>query len=188
MNYLISYKIFENRDDDPDDKDALARFELFESKATMGFYFADTVIVDKDRVYRCIEEYNRTYIKNGEWGGGPVNSEFKKFFTEEMRHKVSQNPWYPMIVLIIDIKSLGIVRLGFNIRTKKCCMAAGWESRHELGHKRDDDRSDMIKYLNRTIYWRNITGENKSLDDTIDLFDLDVQNKIEWEWKEKYDN
>jgi hypothetical protein len=138
------------------------------------------MITDTSEIKDLIQEYNRTYNKNNEWSGGPVNIEFINYFYE--KYGVGdRKDWKPTISLIIDIKDFSRFSIGYSIINRLPVVSGSWN--YEMG----EDIPDQDSLKAEDIFWFMDTFySNKiSLDETIDSLSLNVTNKIEWEWKEK---
>lgn len=176
MKYLKSYKLFEFQIFSDDDSESLARFKVFESNAQLGFSFGKKLITDKSEINDLIKEYNRTYNKNNEWSGGPVNTEFIEYFREKYGIG-DRKDWKPTISLIIDIKDFSKFSIGYSIITKLPVVSGSWA--YETG----EDVPDQDDLKAEDVFW--FYSNKVSLGETIDALSLDVTNMIDWTWVEK---
>jgi len=160
-----------------DDTDTMARYQIFEADTTMAFDFNREFITDEKSIKDLIEKYNEFYVKEKSWGGGPPPRGFVEYFNKNYSKKgnASLSTYYPTIDLMIETPDYGTLIVGFSIinKTKKLY---NWGSLN---------KSD-IKYDQSVI--REITNivkdmDKMKLDEVIDTFQLNVKNKIEWEWK-----
>ena len=192
MRYLKTYK--ESREFD--DTDTLARLELFGANTKMVFSFGDQNIYPEDNgdiglnlmIKDLIEKYNTTYIKNNEWGGGPVNKEFIEFmsnflFDEDNNIGFIGKIDKPSISLIISTYNYGDIKLGYWINTKKC-KSLSWNGIESTRARLRDINNTRPRAIWGYIK-SEIVDERLTIDETIDLLDLNVENKIDWEWKDK---
>ena len=160
-----------------DDADTMARYQIFEAVATMAFDFNREFITDESSIKDLIEKYNEFYVKEKSWGGGPPPRGFVEYFNKNYSKKgnASLSSWYPTLDLMIETPDYGTLIVGFSIinKTKKLY---NWSSLKESDIKYDQsvvrEIANIVKDMNKM-----------TLDEVIDTFQLNVKNKIEWEWK-----
>ena len=174
MKYLKSYKIFESFDDDAD---TMARYQLFGADTTMAFEFNREFITDEESIKDLIEKYNEFYVKEKSWSGGPPPRGFVEYFNKNYSKNggASLSSWYPTIDLMIETPDYGILIVGFSIinKTKKLY---NWGSLNKSDIKYDQSVVREITNIVKDM-------DKMTLDEVIDTFQLNVKNKIEWEWK-----
>jgi len=176
MKFLKTFKIFES-----DDSETMARFQLFGADATMAFDFNGEYFTDKQEILDLIKKYNYYYNKESAWSGGPPPrgfvEDFNVFYSK--KRTASQKTFYPTVDLMIETPDYGILILGFSAINKKYKLI-NWSSLKPAGStiaKYDENViSAITKYVKDEINKLNI-------DETIDLLQLNVKNKIDWEWQ-----
>ena len=163
--------------DDNSDFEFEAKFELFGAECEIAFSFAKVEYTDPKEIIKLINKYNQTYKKNNEWGGGPVNSEFIKYFEDRTGKRINKSEWKPKIVLIINTE-FGRLKLGYSLNDKKA-DSIDWSNfiDVESEHGQIVQRS-MTTYVDDKIYKKDLT-----LEETINILKLKVKNYIDWTWK-----
>lgn len=177
MIYIKTYESFD------DDSDTMARYQLFNNDTTMSFYFNNEHITDPDGIKDLIQKYNQYYIEGGSWTGGPPPTKFVEYFNEKYSNKgdATRKTWYPVVALLIETPDYGSIIIGFSIINKKFKLY-NWQG------LKNPDTNDRYNYkvldeLNSFIK-REIDKKSLTVDGTIELLNLNVKNKIEWEWQE----
>ena len=158
-----------------DDSDTMARYQLFGSDAEMAFNFGDKYITNPDEINEILKVYKETY--NG-WGGGPESIEFIDYFNNKYNTKLSRKTWYPMICLIINTIDYGDIIIGYGIRDKKG-KSINWEKLKDEKGSTDEYDKSVLSEIHK-IAWD--IYKSKTIDDTIRLLNLNVKNKIDWDW------
>lgn len=170
MRYLKLFESFE-------DTDTMARYQIFEADATMAFDFNREFITDEESIKDLIEKYNEFYVKEKSWGGGPPPRGFIEYFNNNYSQKgnASLSSWYPTLDLMIETPDYGTLIVGFSIinKTKKLY---NWGSLNKSDIKYDQS---VVREITNIV--KNM--DKMTLDEVIDTFQLNVKNKIEWEWK-----
>ncbi len=180
MKHLKKYKLFES--DLNDDADTMARYQLFDSDATMYFEFGNWTIEDPEEIKMLINKYNETVINSDQWSGGPPNEAFVEFWNKRYKDKypVTRKNWKPTIRLNIRTANYGHCYVGFSPITKES-GTMGWGGIEKEGASVYDRKvmSEIYDYLKNEIY------RKLNIDETIDILGLKVANRIRWEWKDK---
>jgi hypothetical protein len=177
MKYL---KLFESFDD----SDTMARYQLFEADATMAFDFNREFITDEESIKDLIEKYNYFYVKGKSWSGGVQTIEFVEYFNKNHSKKGGAGPktWYPTIDLMIQTPNYGTLILGFSIRDKSYKLF-NWGSLTDSNNSDVNYDKSVLSEISRFVR-EEISKMN--LDEVIDYLQLNIKNKIEWEWKSMY--
>jgi hypothetical protein len=176
MKYL---KLFEDIDK-YDDSDSMARFALFDADAEMSFEYNRKIVSNITDISELILKYNETYISEKEWFGGPTNRVFDKYFQSKFNTSVDGRINKPIIVIKIKVHDdLGNIRLGFSLRSKKCVLIDRDINIHP-GSNSEETLSIKKKIMSMS---REIFNKNEKMDDVIEDLQLNIKNKIEWEWK-----
>jgi len=160
-----------------DDADTMARYQLFEASATMAFDFNREFITDEKSMKDLIEKYNEFYVKEKSWGGGPPPRGFVEYFNKNYskNSNASLSSWYPTIDLMIETPDYGTLILGFSI-INETMKLYNWGSLKESDIKYDQS---VVKEITNIVK----DMDKMTLDEVIDTFQLNVKNKIDWEWK-----
>jgi len=177
MRYLKPYKLFESIDSF-DDSDTMARYQIFDTDATISFNFDRMDITDKESIQDLIRVYKKTY--NG-WAGGPESRSFIEYFNSNYGGKATIKSWYPTINLIIHTSNYGDMIIGFGIKDKKQKLMNWGSLSTNSSPDVDYNRrvvSEIGKYVREEIIKKNLT-----IDETIKLLNLNVNHKIEWDWE-----
>jgi len=187
MKHLKSYtlyetKIFESIDDDAD---TMARYQLFDADTTMAFDFNREYITDVESIKDLIEKYNYFYVSGNSWSGGPPRA-FVEYFNKNYSKKgdASMKTWYPTIDLMIETLNYGTLILGFSIIDKSYKLI-NWGSLEATGQYAGKDviydkrvLSEISKYINKELI------DKLNMYEVIDILNLRIKNKVDWEWKE----
>jgi len=158
-----------------DDSDTMARYQLFGSDAKMAFNFGDKYITNPDEINEILKVYKETYSG---WGGGPESSEFIDYFNNKYNTKLSRKAWYPTISLIINTVNYGDLIIGYGIKDKKAKLV-NWEKLKDEKEFSDEYDRKVLSEIHK-IAWD--IYKSKTIDDTISLLNLNVSNKIDWDW------
>jgi len=177
MRHLKTYKLFESNDED-----TMARFQLFEAECEMAFEFDKGLTTDVEEIKMFINKYNQTVNSSGQWSGGPVNQEFINFWNEYYkgdRRPASRKSLKPTVSLLIQTSGYGTLMIGYSPITKKPVMI-NWGGIKFDEPTAYDERvmSEILKYAKEEIYKKGL-----NIDETIDFLQLNVKNKIDWEWQ-----
>lgn len=174
MKYL---KLFESFDD----SDTMARYQLFEADATMAFDFNKEFITDEESIKDLIEKYNEFYVSGKSWSGGPPPRAFVEYFNKNHSKKgnASLSSWYPTLDLMIHTPNYGTLIIGFSIINKSYKLF-NWGSLTDSNNSSADYDKSVLSEISRFVR-EDIS--KMTLDEVIDTFQLNVKNKIEWEWK-----
>jgi hypothetical protein len=165
-----------------DDADTMARYQLFSADTTMAFDFNREFITDIDSIKDLIEKYNRFYVEDKSWSGGPPPRRFVEYFNQNYSKKgnASLSSWYPTIDLIIETLDYGTLILGFSIIDKSYKLI-NWKSLGPVGqYSGIDDVYDKRVLSEITKYIKSIDKLN--IDGVIDILNLNVKNKVDWVW------
>jgi hypothetical protein len=186
---IKKWKQFESIDEDDLD---LARFEFDKAKGFVAFQYRDFLIKGKDMDH-LLNYYIETRDKNGEWGGGPVNKEFDKYFLKKYGHLggknfTGTNPYRPAIGLTVNT-DYGIFNIAFSIKDNKPFSVVMSPFRlnsgrniFEIGDIINIHSVSNITYLNRetgknmSYIWHSFYEKNILLDDMINDLNLDIVN------------
>jgi hypothetical protein len=174
MRYL---KLFESFDD----SDTMARYQLFEADTTMAFDFNREYITDEESIKDLIEKYNEFYVSGKSWSGGPPPRAFVEYFNKNHSKKgnASLSSWYPTLDLMIHTPNYGTLIIGFSIINKSYKLF-NWGSLTDSNNSSADYDKSVLSEISRFVR-EDIS--KMTLDEVIDTFQLNVKNKIEWEWK-----
>ena len=92
--------------------------------------------------------------------------------------------WYPTIDLMIETLNYGTLILGFSIIDKSYKLI-NWSSLEAVGEYAGKDvaydkrvLSEISKYINKELI------DKLKLDEVVEILNLKIKNKVEWEWKE----
>ena len=173
MKYL---KLFESFDD----SDTMARYQLFESDATMAFDFNREYITDEESIKDLIEKYNEFYVNGKSWSGGPPPKEFVEYFNKNYSKKgdASMKTFYPTLDLMIHTPDYGTLIVGFSIINKSYKLF-NWSSLTDSNNSNVNYDKSVLSEISRFVR-EDIS--KMTLDEVIDTFQLNVKNKIDWEW------
>ena len=181
--YIYFDKVLNDSSDIDDDADTMARYQLFGSDTTMAFEFNREYITDIESIKDLIEKYNEYYVKEGSWSGGPPPRGFVEYFnkTHSKKRNASLSTFYPTIDLMIETLDYGTLILGFSVIDKSYKLF-NWSSltrRTEYVDEVYDKRvlSEIGKFVRE-----NIISKMK-LDEVVEILNLKVKNKVDWEWK-----
>jgi hypothetical protein len=164
-----------------DDADTMARYQIFEAMATMAFDFNREFITDESSIKDLIKKYNEFYIKEKSWSGGPPPRGFVEYFNKNHSKKgnASMSSWYPTLDLMIHTPDYGTLIIGFSIINKKHKLF-NWgsltDSNNSSAAYDKSVRSNISRIVREEI-------SKMTLDQVIDHFQLNIEDKIEWEWK-----
>lgn len=174
---LLNNNLFESFDD----SDTMARYQLFESDTTMAFDFNREFITDEESIKDLIEKYNEFYVKGGSWGGGPPPREFVEYFNNNYSKKgdASMKTWYPTLDLMIQTPDYGTLIIGFSIIDKSYKLF-NWGSLTDSNNSSANYDKKVLSEISRFVR-EEIMKMN--LDEVIDNLQLNIKNKIDWEWK-----
>ena len=169
-----------------DDADTMARYQLFGADTTMAFDFNREYITDVESIKDLIEKYNHFYVSGNSWSGGPPPKDFIEYFNKNYSKKgdASMKTWYPTIDLMIETLNYGTLILGFSIIDKSYKLI-NWSSLEAVGEYAGKDvaydkrvLSEISKYINKELI------DKLKLDEVVEILNLKIKNKVEWEWKE----
>ena len=175
---LILYKSIDHIIESNDDSDVMARYQLFDTDATISFNFDKKDITDPESIKDLIRVYKKTY--NG-WGGGPENQDFIDYFNMNYDSNATRKAWYPTINLSIHTVNYGDMIIGFGLKDKKQkLMNWGSLSTNTSGEELYNNKvvSEISKYVRDEI-----TNKQLTIDETIELLNLNVNHKIDWDWE-----
>jgi hypothetical protein len=164
-----------------DDSDTMARYQLFEAVTTMAFHFNSEYITDEESIKDLIEKYNESYVSGKSWSGGPPPKAFIEYFNKNHSKKgsASMKTFYPTIDLMIHTPDYGTLIVGFSIIDKSYKLF-NWSSLTDSNNSSPDYDKAVLSEITKIV--KNEINK-MSLDQVIDTFQLNVKNKIEWEWK-----
>ena len=178
MKYL---KLFESFDD----SDTMARYQLFEADCEVAFEFDKGLTTDIEEIKMFINKYNQTVNSSGQWGGGPVNMEFVNFWNEYYkgdRRPATRKSWKPTVSLLIQTPDYGTLSIGYSPITKKPVVINWGSLRQQFDEPSNYDErvlNEILKYSKEEIYKKGL-----DMEETIDFLQLNVKNKIDWEWQQ----
>lgn len=177
MRYLKSYKIFES-----DDSDTMARYQLFEADTTMAFDFNREFITDVESIKDLIEKYNEFYVSGKSWGGGPPPRAFVEYFNKNYSKKgnASLSTFYPTLDLMIETPDYGTLIVGFSIINKSYKLF-NWGSLTDSNNSSVSYDKNVLSEISKFVREEIM---KMSLDEVIESLNLNIKNKIDWEWKE----
>lgn len=177
MRYI---KLFESFDD----SDTMARYQLFESDTTMAFDFNREYITDEESIKDLIEKYNEFYVSGKSWSGGPPPKDFIEYFNKNHSKKgdASMKTFYPTLDLMIHTPDYGTLIVGFSIINKSYKLF-NWGSLTDSNNSNVNYDKSVLSEISRFVR-EDIS--KMTLDEVIDTFQLNVKNKIDWEWKSSY--
>lgn len=176
MKHLQTYKLFES--DDSDDSDIMARYQLFGADTTISFGFNKKNITDPKGIKDLIRVYKETYTG---WGGGPENQDFIDYFNKNYDGNATRKAWYPTINLTIHTVNYGNMIIGFGLKDKQQkLMNWGSLSTNTAGEELYNNKvvSEISKYVRDEVNDKHLT-----IDKTIELLNLNVNHKIDWDWE-----
>lgn len=157
-------KLFEDFED--------SEFEsiLYGSDAKLTLEVDSRLFIDDiDLIIKMAADYKRTYIKNDEWGGGPVNREWigrwEKYFPGKKLHgKI----YKPSLVLDIDLKEFGRVRYGFSLVDGKITS---------YGHYLNREAFDTQEEYTNFVYFLDKIFNSKIIFDTFEYkYNINITN------------
>jgi hypothetical protein len=159
----------------------MARYQLFEADTTMAFDFNREYITDEESIKDLIEKYNEFYVSGKSWSGGPPPRAFVEYFNKNHSKKgnASLSSWYPTLDLMIHTPNYGTLIIGFSIINKSYKLF-NWGSLTDSNNSSADYDKSVLSEISRFVR-EDIS--KMTLDEVIDTFQLNVKNKIEWEWK-----
>ena len=174
MKYL---KLFESFDD----SSTMARFSLFGADTQMAFEFNNETVTDPDKIKVLIDKYNQTVIESDQWVGGPINREFVDFWNKFSAGKkeATQSSWKPTICLLIDTEDYGTLIIGYSPISKRSCKL-DWSLMAKPTTNSDRSVIDGIIHFAK----EKIDRADLDINQTIDLLRLNVDNRVDWQWKE----
>jgi hypothetical protein len=157
-------KLFENFED--------SEFEsiLYGSDAKLTLEVDSKLFIDDiDLIIKMAADYKRTYIKNDEWGGGPVNREWAerwgKYFPGK---KLDRKIYKPSLVLDIDLKEFGRIKFGFSLVTGKIILHGNYSDPNRFDSK--EEYSNFVSFL------RNIFDSKIKFDTFEDKYNINIIN------------
>lgn len=107
-------------------------------------------ISDIDLIEEISKDYKRTYMKHKEWGGGPVNDEWRKRWSKQFGvRELSKKIWPPSLNLNIDLKDFGRVKFGFYLKDGKVCSFKPELNSENFDSKKEE--SEFISFLHRIL-------------------------------------
>ena len=139
-----------------------------------------TILILK-KIPEIIDDYKEMYIRNNEWVGGPCNKEwlikYHRFF--DVTYQDAAHAWKPAVILIVHTNGFGNIKLGFSIRTKKCC-SYDWNDigKKDTKHPEYYEKSNefLRKYIKKEIFNKGLT-----FDETIQFLDLELENDFNFD-------
>lgn len=168
-----------------DDSDVMARYQIFDTDATISFNFDRMDITDKESIQDLIGVYKKKY--NG-WAGGPESRSFIEYFNSNYGGNATRKAWCPTINLTIHTVNYGDIIIGFGLKDKKQKLM-NWGSL-STNSSPDEGKMPSEQYYNRRVvseigkYVRDeIINKNLTIDETIRFLNLNVNHKIEWDWE-----
>jgi hypothetical protein len=157
-------KLFENFEE--------SEFEsiLYGSDAKLTLEVDSRLFIDDiDLIIKMAADYKRTYIKNNEWGGGPVNREWKARWEKYFPGKKLHGKIYkPSLVLDIDLKEFGRIRCGFSLVSGKLASYGNYLNSDSFDSKKE--------YSNFVSFLRNIFGSRIKFDTFEDKYNINIIN------------
>jgi hypothetical protein len=173
MKYI---KLFESFDD----SDTMARYQLFEADTTMAFDFNREYITDEESIKDLIEKYNEFYVSGNSWSGGPPPRAFVEYFNKNHSKKggASMKTWYPTIDLMIHTPDYGTLIVGFSIIDKSYKLF-NWGSLTDSNNSSANYDKAVLSEISSFV--RNEISK-MNLDEVIEHLQLNIKNKIDWEW------
>jgi len=167
-----------------DDFDTMSRYQLFEADTTMAFDFNREFITDSESIKDLIEKYNEFYVKEDSWSGGPSPRGFIEYFNKNYSKKgtASIKTFYPTIDLMIETPDYGTLIVGFSILDKSYKLF-NWGS---LTNSNNSSETYDKKVLSEISKFVREDIMKMKLDEVIESLNLNVKNKIDWEWKSEY--
>ena len=159
-------------------------------------------VTDLDKIKRMIEDYKITYIKNDEWGGGPINREWLQMYCGEFGLNLAQvwKSYKPCVKLNIEIENFGFATIGFSIYNKKAytinfenlgkkidcdrcngtgvgptgqCTRYGCRGGRIEDKEYEKEKSHFSQYLKKEVFDSKLT-----YDEVVDKFNIDVQDNF----------
>ena len=121
-----------------------------------------TAIEDIDLIEDISKDYKRTYIKNKEWEGGPVNDEWRKRWSKQFGvRELSKKIWTPSLNLDIDLKDFGRITFGFYLKDGKISTFGAKlnSDNFDSGKEESEFRSFLSRIFNSKIKFEEF--ENK---------------------------
>jgi hypothetical protein len=175
MKYLKNFKTESIGYDD--DADTMARYQLFGVDTMMTFYFAGKSIENSKDIKILIEKYNKYYIEEISWIGGPVPARFVEF-VNDFYFPCSRKESYPTINLELETMDMGKFIIGFSI-IDKTCKLVNWGLLTNLLHcdpkYSERVRSEIGKYFRKEI-------QPRTIHEVINLLNLKIINPVDWQW------
>lgn len=168
----MQIKFFENFNDEDD----LGLIHVIGSKATISLSIGTkNEYHNIKKIPEIISDYKKMYIENDEWIGGPCNKEwlvkYHRFF--DVSYSTAASAWKPVVVLTIHTNGFGIIKLGFSIRTKKCCTY-DWSGIGKKDTKHPEYYENSTKFLKKFIE-QKIFKIGLNFDETIKFLDLELE-------------
>lgn len=168
----MQIKFFENFNDEDD----LGLINVIGSKATISLSIGTkNEYQNIKKIPEIISDYKKMYIENDEWVGGPCNKEwlvkYHRFF--DVPYNTAAHAWRPVVILTIHTNGFGIIKLGFSIRTKKCCTY-DWSGIGKKDTKHPEYYEKSIKFLKKFIE-QKIFKIGLNFDETIKFLDLELE-------------
>jgi len=161
MKYLKLFESFE--------EDDLGIIDLYGSTCTISISLGTKYNCDKvELVPQMIEDYKDMYIRNGEWSGGPCNSEWLEKYHKEFNVSLSsaKHAWKPVVVLNIKTDKFGIIKIGFSIYSKKIA-SFDWSKMGVKDEYYQKSLSNLHDYIKEEIFSKKMT-----FDEVINFLDL----------------
>lgn len=144
----------------------IGREIIWGSKAKVCFYFQNEYICDSKEIYELIEKYKYFYNKENCWSGGPPPKGFIEYFK---KYNNNVDNFHPSIALKIET-TCGLFIIGFSLKTKKRNIESYKYASKEEGWA-------------LAIYMDDLSKSELKYDEFIDVTNLEVENKIDWDWK-----
>ena len=161
MRYI---KIFEEFEEDD-----LGLIDIYGSECDVSISIGTKYeCKDQDLIPKMIEDYKKMYIRNGEWSGGPCNSEWLEKYHKEFNVSLStaKHAWKPVVILNVKTDNFGVIKIGFSIYSKKNA-SFDW-SKMDI---KDEYYQKSLERLNKYIR-KEIFDKQMKFDDVINFLDL----------------
>jgi hypothetical protein len=175
--------------------------DIYWTNATISLsILRGTDVTDLDKIKKMIDDYKITYIKNGEWGGGPTNREWLRLYHNNFRLNEAEafRAYKPFVKLTIKIENFGSIVLGFSIYSKKIylfdasrigketncprcngtgidnnrqCTISGCRKGKIINSEYESEIKHISKFLKEEVWLKKLT-----YDEVIDKFNIDVED------------
>jgi hypothetical protein len=161
MRYL---KIFEEFEEDD-----LGLIDIYGSECDISISIGTKYeCKDQDLIPKMIEDYKEMYIRNGEWSGGPCNSEWLEKYHKEFNVSLStaKHAWKPVVILNVKTDNFGVIKIGFSIYSKKTA-SFDWSKMDIKDEYYQKSLDRLNKYIRKEIF-----DKSMKFDDVINFLDL----------------